>query len=65
MAKVFELDEDDFARAVAQDLLWSAEHAESKKARKACRRAAVYYMTYEDTVAYFGEEKAREYWNGQ
>jgi hypothetical protein len=61
MVKV-KLDEDDFARAVAQDLLWSAEHAESKKVRKACFRAAVYYMTYEETVEYFGEERAMEYW---
>ncbi len=57
------IDEEAFSKLVAEDLLWSAENAEDKRVRKACRRAAVYYMTYDQCVAYFGEAKAREYWD--
>ena len=57
------IDEEDFTKAVAESLLWSAEHAETKKLRKALYRAAVYYMTYPECVKYFGEEQTREYWD--
>ncbi len=56
------IDEEDFSRVVAEDLLWSYEHAHDKKLRKALRRAAVYYMTYPQCVEYFGREKTEELW---
>lgn len=57
------IDEEEFGRAVAEDLLWSAENAEDKRTRKALYKAAVYYMTYPECVKYFGEEQTREYWD--
>ena len=57
------IDEEDFARAVAEDLLWSAEHAEDKRTRKALYRAAAYYMTFDQVQAVFGRKKAEEYFD--
>ena len=57
------LDEEDFSRAIAEDLLWNAQHVDNKKLRKALYRSATYYMTYDQCVEYFGEEQTREYWD--
>jgi hypothetical protein len=57
------IDEEALTEALAASLLWSAEHAESKKLRKALYRSASYYMTYPECVKYFGEEQTREYWD--
>lgn len=56
-----EVDDEVWSTMVAEDMLWHAEHSEDKKVRKACRRVAAYYMTYEQCVKYFGREEADEF----
>jgi len=45
-----------FARMVAQDLLWHAEHTDEKKDRYALLRVAYYYMTHDEIAEYKGVE---------
>lgn len=58
-----EVDDEDFNRAVAEDLLWNYEHVETKKLRKALKTAALYYMTYDQIFDYFGKEEADEHFS--
>ena len=61
MPKV-KIDDDDFARAVAEDLLWHYAYEPEKKLRKALLRVAFFYMTFPEVAEYLGsEEEAREY----
>ena len=56
------LDDDSFSEAVAADLLWHAEHAESKTTQNVCLQAAFYYMTFDQVAKYLGSrEVAEEY----
>ena len=58
------VDEDWFSEAVAEDLLWHAQHAESAVLRKAAVRMAAYYMTFDQVAQYMGsKEAAEEYFN--
>jgi hypothetical protein len=60
------LNEEWFAATVAEDLLWHAENAEGPKLRAACRRAAFYYMTFDQVAQYLGStEAAEEVFNDQ
>jgi len=62
MSRTVEVDEDGFSRLVAEDLLWSAENAEEADIQKACLKAALYYMTFEQVAQYLGSaEEAEEY----
>jgi len=56
------VDEDWFSEAVAEDLLWHAQYAESPKLRKAAFKVATYYMTFEQVAQYLGSvDEAEEY----
>lgn len=48
--------------AIWKDLLWHVEHAETKKMRKALELVASYYMTYEESLENFGQEKTEKMW---
>jgi hypothetical protein len=51
-------------KMIAEDLLWHLENPieQDKKLRKALKRVAMYYMTYEQCVSYFGEEETNDVW---
>ena len=56
------VDEEWFSAAVAADLLWNSENAESPKLRKAAFKVATYYMTFEQVAQYLGSvDEAEEY----
>lgn len=60
------LNEEWLTCVIAEDLLWHAENAESPKMRAACRRAAFYYMTFDQVAQYLGSiEAAEEVFNDQ
>jgi hypothetical protein len=60
---IVKIDDHAVSKLVAESLIESAQDAVGKKDRKALYRAAAYYMTFQEGVAFFGVEKAREYWD--
>ena len=60
MNRTVEVDEEWFSRLVAEDLLWHAENGGGPKIRKACLRAAMYYMTFNQAAEYLGSTEAAE-----
>jgi len=65
MSPYVKVDEECLSRLVAKELRWSAKHAETKKVRKACRTAAMYFMTYEECIKHYGEKLTQEMWNDE
>lgn len=63
MSNYVKIDEEVLSSLVAKELRWSAKHADSKKIRKACRRASMYFMTYEECIKHYGEKLTQEMWD--
>ncbi len=57
-----EIADEAFSKVIAEDLLWSLEHAEEPRVRKAAKVMAMYYMTYRESVSYFGQEETDNVW---
>lgn len=56
-----EIVDEALSKMVAEDLLWHSEQVEDARLRKALRKVAFYYMTYDEVVQYTGcTETAKE-----
>ena len=55
-----DVDNEGLTAAVAEDLLWHAEHAEGPKMRAACLKVAFYHMTFDQVAQYLGCTEAAE-----